>query len=273
MSVVRSRRILLVLPLVLLAAGSVGAVPRSYELEAETEAPLLTAGLGLYSFAYLVHRGPQPLTAAEVAALEVTDLNALDRSATDNWSVGAAKASDILMYTSAIAPVSLMLSAPGRDQADIIGIMYLETALLNSGLTYLLKNVFGRTRPFVYNDDPDIPLELKLSPTAKRSFPSGHTSTAFASLVFLATVQTRLHPDSSANGWMWGGCLTAAATTGYLRYRAGMHFPTDIIAGATLGAFAGWVVPQLHEWDPAPDDAGQKSRTTGQSVIGFSLAF
>jgi len=200
-----SLRVLVLLPAAMMVAGPACAVPPSYELEGGTEASLGAAGVGLYSLGYLIDRGFQPLTVEEIAALEAADLNALDRSATDNWSPGAARHSDYLMVASAIAPVTLMLNQAGRDQADVIGVMYLETALLNTGLTYLLKNAFGRTRPYVYNDSPDIPLELKLSRKSRRSFPSGHTSTAFASLVFLATVQTRLHPDSPANGWVLGG--------------------------------------------------------------------
>ena len=245
----------------------------SYDLSGGRETALLVTGGGLFGLGYVADQSYEPLTPDEIAALDAGGLNALDRTAVNNWSPGAARASDYLMYTSAVAPALLMLDQSARNQADVIGLMYLETAMLNSGLTYLLKNVFGRTRPYVYNDNPDIPLSLKTSHTSRRSFPSGHTSTAFASLVFLATVQTRLHPDSSANGWVWGGCLAAAATTGYLRYAAGMHFPTDIVAGATMGAFAGWVVPQLHEWEPAPGDPGEKARSAQQTVIGLSFGF
>ena len=249
------------------------AQPDVYDLQSDRELALGATGLGLFGVGYLVDRRFEPLTPEEISALDPADVNALDRSATDNWSPGAAKASDYLAYASSAAPLTLMLSQPGRDQADVIGVMYLETYLLNSGLTYLLKNAFGRTRPFVYNKNPDIPASLRMSHTARRSFPSGHTSTAFSSLVFLATVHSRLNPDSSANGWVWGGCLAAAATTGYLRYTAGMHFPTDIIAGATLGAFAGWVVPQMHELESSATGGADKRRPAGQTVIGFSLGF
>ncbi len=46
---------------------------------------------------------------------------------------------------------------------------------------------------------------------------------------------------------MWAGSLTLAATTGYMRYQGGKHFPTDIISGAIIGSLAGWGVPKLHE--------------------------
>jgi len=112
-----------------------------------------------------------------------------------------------------------------------------------------LKNLFGRPRPFVFNDDPRIADEHRLTATAHRSFPSGHTANAFASMVFFATAFDQLNPDSSARGWVWGGCLATAGTTGLLRYLAGRHYPTDILVGAVLGATFGWLVLHLHEVD------------------------
>ncbi len=264
---------IVVILLMAASAWSAAAQTPEYDFDRDTDLALGAMGVGLFGLGYWADQAYEPLTPEDIDALDPAGLNGLDRTAVDNWSPGANRASDYTKIASVAAPLALMFSEPGRDQADVIGLMYLETHLINGGLTYLLKNVFGRSRPFVYNDNPDIPQSLKMSHTAQRSFPSGHTSSAFASLVFLATVHSRLHPGSSANDWIWGGCLAAAATTGYLRYSAGMHFPTDIIAGATIGAFAGWVVPELHELESASPDGEQKSRRGGQTVIGFSLGF
>ena len=244
-----------------------------YDYDRDADSEIVATGVLLFGLGYLAQRSFAPLTFAEIEALDPQELPVWDRGAVDNWSPGKARASDYLLTTSLAAPVVLMLGSSGRDQAGVIGVMYLESYLLNSGLTFLMKNAFARPRPFAYSDNPDISQELKMSATARRSFPSGHTSTTFASLVFLATVHSRLNPGSSSNGWVWGGCLAAAATTGYLRYASGWHFPTDILAGATIGAFAGWVVPQIHEWDSAVADPVTKSQPSGQTRIGFSLAF
>ena len=37
------------------------------------------------------------------------------------------------------------------------------------------------------------------------------------------------------------------AVTGYLRFKAGKHFPTDIIVGYGVGATIGYLVPELHK--------------------------
>ena len=256
-----------------LAVAPVRAGDFGYARDDRTEASVAAAGIGLFGLGYWFDRGYQPLTPAEIAALDPAELNALDRSAVNNWSPGAARASDYLAWTSALAPVVLMFDEPGRNQAGIIGVMYLETALLSEGLIYLLKTAVARTRPYVYRDDPAVSLDLKMSRTSRRSFPSGHTATAFASLVFLATVQEQLHPGGAANDWVWGGCLAAAATTGYLRYAAGKHFPTDILAGAAIGGFAGWIVPRWHELEATPRGPQEKSRPARETIIGVRLAF
>jgi membrane-associated phospholipid phosphatase len=87
-------------------------------------------------------------------------------------------------------------------------------------------------------------------------------------MVFFAGSFARLNPDSGARGWVWGGCLTAAAATGVLRWVAGRHFPTDILAGAAVGATAGWLVPRLHEADDAPGAGGG-----GGARLAFGFAF
>ena len=206
----------------------------------------------------------------EMATLDPLLINSFDRSSTTNWSPTAAHLSDIFMYTAAITPITLSMTSEGTLEPTTITTMHIETLLLNGGATYLLKNLFRRTRPFVYNDDPRIPDSLKMSRTARRSFPSGHTSTAFASMVFMATVYGQMYPDSETKNWVWAGCLATASVTGYLRYAAGYHYPTDILAGAALGAFSGWLVPQLHEINrDGPDGSAAKANM----VVGLTLGF
>ena len=232
--------------------GSVSASEASpYELETGRELALTGIGLGLAGTAWLLDRKADPLTAEQIQGFQRSSVPGVDRGATRRWDPKAGKASDILLGVTALSPTAVILTDRGRKEPWTLGVMYLETVLLTNGAMALLKSAVSRTRPFVYNDDPEIPLEKKMGKDAQRSFPSGHTANAFAGAVLLSTTYEALYPGSDASGWIWATSLLAASTTGYLRYAAGKHFPTDIVAGAALGVFVGWLVPELHEVDPA----------------------
>jgi membrane-associated phospholipid phosphatase len=224
-----------------------------YSMETGRETGLLLGSSALFAIGWYLDRDSNTFDLEDLAALDHESLNWLDRRATRYWSPGANHFSDILVAGQLISPLGLALGGPGSDEPDRIAAMYAETMALNSGLTYLLKSYFLRSRPLAYNQNPDISRELKTSATARRSFPSGHTANAFASMVFLASVYQESHPDSRDTEWVWAACLASATTTGILRVASGRHFPTDVLAGAVFGTLIGWAVPHLHQFDdPVP---------------------
>ncbi len=62
----------------------------------------------------------------------------------------------------------------------------------------------------------------------------------------MATVFSDHHPGSRYTPYVWAGSLSAAAAIGYLRYDAGLHYPSDIVAAAIVGGGVAWLVPRLH---------------------------
>jgi membrane-associated phospholipid phosphatase len=122
--------------------------------------------------------------------------------------------------------------------------MYAETMALAIILPALGKSAAERNRPYVYN--PDAPLDEKLKRDARSSFFSRHTSMAFASGVFLSTVYNDYYPHSRSKSRILAGSLLGATAVGVMRYESGMHFPSDIIAGAIVGSVIGYAVPRLH---------------------------
>ena len=255
------------------AGTAKGEQPLPYDTDTGTEVGILATTAAVWGFGYWLDRqepASQVFIPEEIHALDPRLLPEFDRGATRNWSPTAASLSDRFLSASMLAPVLMDVTSVGRDEPLALSTMHLESLLLNGGITYLLKNKVRRARPFVYNNNQAIPESLKLSRTARRSFPSGHTSTAFASLVFMATVYGKMYPEDQSRYWVWAGCLATAGTTGYLRYRAGYHFPSDILAGAALGGFVGWLVPQMHEIDPVQPTANAKSRPV---LVGITLGF
>ena len=235
--------------LLLLPRHAETADPFPYELATGQEAVLALTGGGLLGLGAVLDSRVESLTPAAIAALDENAGFWFDRSARHRWSLAADHISDYLMYATAASPLFLLATKSGGREPWTILVMYGQAQLINNGVTYLLKSLVARPRPFVTGDDPRIPLELKLRKEALRSFPSGHTSNTFTAAVFLGSLFEQLEPESAVRGWVWGGALTAASLTGILRYVAGRHYPTDILAGALLGATVGYLVPQIHQRD------------------------
>lgn len=92
----------------------------------------------------------------------------------------------------------------------------------------VLKHLVARERPWL-NVAGLIPLVNEPDPL---SFPSGHTCAAFAS----ASAWWGTLPK----GWMKGAGLVLAVCMGLSRLYVGVHYPTDVLAGALVGALCGW---------------------------------
>jgi membrane-associated phospholipid phosphatase len=94
------------------------------------------------------------------------------------------------------------------------------------GLNYLVKLVVRRPRP-VLDGLPS----LGGAPSSL-SFPSAHATSSFA----VATAMTRVEP--------WGALAFVLAFALALgRPYLGMHYPSDVLAGAVLGVVLGLIVP------------------------------
>jgi PAP2 superfamily len=84
---------------------------------------------------------------------------------------------------------------------------------------------------------------LRPDGSSNNSFPSGHTTTAFANAEFLRQEYKEVSP--------WYGILgyAAAATTGSLRVYNNRHWVSDVVAGAGFGILstklAYWIYPTL----------------------------
>jgi len=266
---VRSGTVPVLLALVLvLVRGPVAVAGEPYDLETGREVALTAAGVGLVAASLLLQHHHVPLSEVEIAALRTGDLPAFDRSAAARWSPGAARASDWLQTVALLSPAVVLVDSGPQANVTPLTVAYLETVALNNGIVGLLKTLVSRNRPLVYNPDPRVPPAEKQRLFARRSFPSGHAANAFAGAMFLGEVYAGLHPDSASRHWVRYGSLGLAAATGYLRYAAGVHFPSDILVGAAIGAAVGWAVPRLHE---TGEDAGGSHAPAAAFALGFAF--
>lgn len=172
-------------------------------------------------------------------------INFLDRSAINNFNPKAAKHSDYFRYAAYYLPAILLTTKTGRRHWKELGVMYAQTFIINTSLTKMVKTLSSRRRPYTYNSN--IRYTDELEQTATRSFFSGHASHVASLSFFTATVLDDLFPESKIKWIAYGFATAMTGATSYLRYRAGMHFPTDVIVGSAVGAFIGIIIPKLHK--------------------------
>lgn len=221
-----------------------GKAQSPYELSWQKDVPIGGLGIGSFVIGNLMEARTPVLSNLEILQLDANNVNRLDRSTTNRWSPNAAKWSDGFLLGTGATPLLWLADKTIRKDWFTLGVIGLETVVLNEGVTSLFKGGFRRIRPFVYN--PVAPLDRKVEKNAKYSFISGHASFS-SSLSFLAArVYLDYHPDSKLKPLIWGLATVLPATTAYLRVHAGKHFPTDVVAGYVSGALIGYFVPVLH---------------------------
>ncbi len=218
--------------------------PRVYELSLSVDLPLAGAIGTIQASSWYTGRDLEAPTVDDSGAMDRNRVNRLDRRATHYWSPAASRWSDHLITGLVVSPAVFTLFGETRNGIFVISVMYAESWLLINGMTGIMKNMAGRARPFMYN--PDAPLSEMNSRDALRSFWSGHASSSFNAAVFFGTVFSDYYPGSPARYAVWAGMLSLASAVAVLRVRAGMHYPTDVLAGAAAGSVTGFFVPWAH---------------------------
>lgn len=103
-------------------------------------------------------------------------------------------------------------------------------ALVGLGIGQLVGMLLPRARPYLVS-----PATVLVAHAPDTSFPSDHAILAFAVTMVLATVSRTL------GAWLLAFSLVLL----FARVYIGVHYPTDVIGGALLGAASGWAVVRL----------------------------
>ena len=170
-----------------------------------------------------------------------SEVNRFDALAMNPYSKSLDNTASLINAGLTIAPAFLAIN---QDFGNIttIGVMYLETMAGAYASKEILKKIIDRPRPYTYFEGA--PVEEK--DDWNNSFPSGHTTMAFASAGFVSYVFSRYYPESKWKVPIIVTAYTAATTTAVLRILSGNHFMTDVITGALLGTLWGIGIPMLH---------------------------
>jgi membrane-associated phospholipid phosphatase len=211
---------------------------------AQLSVSLLPDGLSAFGGAALAAASLGLQVSTEATPVNRDEVNGFDRLAMFGYSEGLDTASDFVQYAALALPLALALGV-SQDQAFATGVIYFEVVTRAFFAKNMVKFLVHRVRPWAYSD-PD-PASLPPNLERNDSFPSGHTTMAFAAAAFGVTVAVLDLPSGSP--WLVPFAVTEvglAAITGSLRVFSGMHFMTDVVAGAVLGAAIGIALPLLH---------------------------
>jgi len=118
-----------------------------------------------------------------------------------------------------------------RNNGLEVGASFIIASCISTGL----KITVNRPRPFVTY--PDI---QKMADAGSYSFPSGHTTAAFATATSVSLIYPKWYVIAPAFTW---ACLS-----GYSRMHLGVHYPTDVLAGIIIGAGSAFLTHQGAKW-------------------------
>lgn len=136
----------------------------------------------------------------------------------------------LLLATPILCVPRLGLMGRGIVTAAAVRIGYMFLAIGLAGLAdTIVKRLVGRVRPSDFGPFAYEPFSWH---SIYASFPSGHTTNVFATLVAVGLVFPRLRPA------LWVYALVIAAS----RVIVTAHYASDVLAGAVFGAFGAIVV-------------------------------
>lgn len=109
-------------------------------------------------------------------------------------------------------------------------------AFVNAVITHSMKKIINRDRP--YKSYPELIIAKSLSGSA--SFPSGHTSASFTTATTLSLNFPKWYVIVPSYLW--------ATTVGYSRMYLGVHYPSDVLAGALIGSGSAYLTYKVNKW-------------------------
>lgn len=197
--------------------------------------------------------------------LDKGDINALDRFFAHGYRKVPNEISNVTAFLTCLSP--LVLLTDNADDWKTFSVMYAETLAYTSFTCNALKYMTNRNRPYMYYST-----KSDTGDDRRHSFPSLHTAWAFAGATFTSYTYMKYNPDSKYIKQVAIASYSFAAVTGALRIAAGKHFFTDVVSGAAIGSFYGYIIPKLHSLKAKANNKVLDALEVAPGYVGFNVA-
>ena len=168
-----------------------------------------------------------------------------------NWDINTVRkvngwethdASKALSHSGLILPVGIptalgIYALVKNDEPMLKEAVYIGTSVIEAlGITMAMKYTFDRQRP--YEKYPNLIHPVSTEPDP--SFPSGHTAAAFSLATSLSITYPKWYVIAPSALWACG--------VGYSRINQGVHYPSDVLAGAVIGTGCAFLNIYINRW-------------------------
>ena len=168
-----------------------------------------------------------------------------------NWDINATQTihgwkmhelSRELSHSGLILPVGVptamgIYALVRKDEPLLKESIYIGTSVIEAlSITMAMKFTFNRQRPYEKYPDLIHPIEKEIDP----SFPSGHTAAAFSLATSLSITYPKWYVIAPSALWACG--------VGLSRINQGVHYPSDVLAGAAIGVGCAFVNVYFNRW-------------------------
>jgi membrane-associated phospholipid phosphatase len=133
-----------------------------------------------------------------------------------------------------------------------------ESFLIAGGITWTGKRLFGRSRPFTGEGPNEFQLFKLNVERERRSFPSGHATSAFSMMTVLAKQYDKW--------WMEIPAYTVAVSVALQRIESHQHWGADVAVGSVIGYWVGSTLVSRHKGET-------KAASVNTYFLGNRVAF
>lgn len=146
----------------------------------------------------------------------------------------------VLTIVTVVGAVAFLIHGRRRHALVLVG-----AVLLAQLTSEVVKVIYDRPRPDLVSHG---------SYVYSGSFPSGHSMLSAATYLTLAMLIASTEPKRGAKRMVFGLAFALMIAVGFSRVYLGVHWPSDVLAGWSLGAawsLAAWIV--LLRFEPRPE--------------------